>query len=119
MLRLFCGMRGVMGLPVVASHTRAPPVQLEVRIRRPSGLNCASPHPLPSGLYCALPVPLPCGIGGVIGLPVSASHTLAVLSPLEVTTRRPSGLNSALYTRLLWNQHCAGLGHSRKVSANR
>ena len=36
--------------------------------------------------------------GSPIGLPVSASHSRAVLSPDAVTMRLPSGLNAALHT---------------------
>ena len=42
---------------------------------------------------------LSCCMGAPTGLPVSASHTRAVRSYEAVTTRRPSGLNSADLTR--------------------
>ena len=56
-----------------------------VTMRLPSGLNAA--------LYTSSSWPLS---GSPMGLPVSASHSRAVLSPDAVTMRLPSGLNAAL-----------------------
>ena len=41
-------------------------------------------------------------IGSPSGLPLSASHTRAVLSSEAVTIRRPSGLKLAALTRSSW-----------------
>ena len=61
-----------------------------VTMRLPSGLNAA--------LITASSWPVS---GSPIGLPVSASHTRAVLSQDAVTMRLPSGLNAALITALV------------------
>jgi len=67
---------------------------------RPSGLNAA--------LHTAPSWPLS---GSPIGLPVSPSHSRAVLSPDAVTMRLPSGLNAALTTP----EGLRGQGQARKL----
>jgi hypothetical protein len=41
-------------------------------------------------------------LASAASLPVSASHSRAVLSADAVTTRLPSGLKAALHTRFVW-----------------
>ena len=53
---------------------------------------------LPSGLNATLNTSSACPFRARTSWPFSASHTLAVLSPLPVTMRWPSGLNATLHT---------------------
>ena len=57
---------------------------------------------LPSGLNAALVTQSLCPESVASAAPVSASHTLAVVSQDEVTTREPSGLNDAPFDQSLW-----------------
>ena len=53
---------------------------------------------VPSGLNAALDTQPVCPLSSSTGVPVRASQTFAVWSPLPVTIRVPSGLNAALLT---------------------
>ena len=53
---------------------------------------------LPSGLNATLVTGSVCPLSVSISVPLSASHTLTVLSQLPLTMRLPSGLNDTLLT---------------------
>ena len=57
---------------------------------------------LPSGLNDTLVTPPVCPLKVWISVPLSASHTLTVLSQLPLTMRLPSGLNDTLVTSSVW-----------------
>src|SRR5258705_3429068 len=76
----------------------------------------------PGGLTAALRTVSVCPVSGPpICLPLSASHSCAVLSEDAVTMRLPSGLNAALATAAVWPVSGSLIGlplsasHSRAV----
>src|SRR6202522_307589 len=88
---------------LLMSHSRAVLSSEAVRTRVPSGENAAlltaSLCPFrTSGENLALLTESSCPFRTTICLPVTASHTRAVLSSEAVTTRVPSGENAALQT---------------------
>ena len=123
-----CPFSSSRGVPVLASHTFAVWSRLPVTMRVPSGLNATLIHlarvplqfqqgrarpgvpqlrrPVPTAgddaravraeRHASHPARVP--LSSSWGVPVLASHTFAVRSPLPVTMRVPSGLNATLAT---------------------
>src|SRR5262245_6912858 len=81
---LACNTRLLVSAKISHSHAFSPDA---VTMRLPSGLNAALNT---RSLWPS--------IGSAICIPVSASHSRAVLSEDAVTMRLPSGLNTALDT---------------------